>query len=103
MADTILKAENGEEAIEIARKNPDLDLILMDIKMPVKDGLVATQEIRKFNSEIIIIAQTAFAQAEDSEKALGLGCNDYISKPINRKLLEEKILNFFDEVNYNSQ
>ena len=56
----------------------------MDINMPVMNGYEATREIRKFNNEIFIIAQTAYALDSDREKALEAGCNDYISKPINR-------------------
>jgi len=67
-------------------------LILMDIKMPVIDGLEATRKIRKFNSEIPIIAQSAYALAGDAEKALSAGCNDYVTKPVNRKVLL-KIIN----------
>ena len=80
----ILQAKNGLEAIELCRNNPDLDLILMDIKMPVMDGYEATQQIRKFNKDVIIIAQTAFGLSSDREKAIESGCNDYISKPINK-------------------
>ncbi|WP_372792792.1 PAS domain S-box protein [Lutibacter sp.] len=83
----IIKVMNGLEAIEACRNNPDIDLILMDIKMPVMDGYSATQQIRQFNKDVIIIAQTAYGLAGDREKALSVGCNDYISKPIDGKLL----------------
>jgi CheY-like chemotaxis protein len=82
---------NGVEAIEICRDNPYLDLVLMDIRMPKMDGNEATRQIRQFNKEVIIIAQTAYAFAGDSEKAIEAGCNDYISKPINMTLLFELI------------
>ncbi len=79
---------SGMEAIEMCRNNPDIDLVLMDINMPFMNGYEATRKIREFNSEVVIIAQTAYALAGDREKALAAGCNDYISKPINRlKLL----------------
>ncbi|MEI7595450.1 MAG: response regulator [Bacteroidota bacterium] len=74
-------AKNGLEAVELYRKNPDVDLILMDIKMPEMNGHEATKEIRQFDKDIVIIAQTAFAMSGDKEKALESGCNDYISKP----------------------
>lgn len=80
----ILKACNGLEAVEIFRKNPDTDLILMDIQMPVMNGYEATRQIRKFNKDVVIIAQTAFRLSGDREKAIAAGCNDYIAKPINR-------------------
>jgi hypothetical protein len=87
----VLHAMNGVEAIEICRDNPYLDLVLMDIRMPKMDGNEATRQIRQFNKEVIIIAQTAYAFAGDSEKAIEAGCNDYISKPINMTLLFELI------------
>lgn len=86
-------AKNGKEAIEIFKANPDIDLILMDIKMPIMGGYEATAQIREFNKEIIIIAQTAYAMLDDSEKALNSGFNDYVSKPINKDVLISKIFN----------
>jgi len=91
----IFKAKNGIEAIEICRNNPDLDLILMDIQMPVMNGYKATHRIRQFNNNIIIIAQTAFGQAGDRETALESGCNDYITKPIKRTELLALIQKYF--------
>ncbi len=93
MSSEILYVDNGLDAVTICRKNPDIDLVLMDIKMPVMNGYEATREIRKFNNEIFIIAQTAYALASDREKALEAGCNDYISKPINREELVMMIEN----------
>ncbi|MCF8229313.1 MAG: PAS domain S-box protein [Bacteroidales bacterium] len=91
----LLMAKNGKEAVEICRKNKNIDIILMDIKMPVMDGYMASREIRKFNQDVVIIAQTAYALQGDREKALAAGCNDYIAKPINRKelfLLIQKLI-----------
>ncbi len=90
----IFNARTGIEAVKLCRENPDLDLILMDIKMPEMDGYEACMEIRKFNKDVIIIAQTAYALYGDREKALEAGCNDYISKPIDRQLLLEMISSF---------
>ena len=87
----VLHAITGVQAVEACRNNPDLDLVLMDIRMPQMNGLEATQQIRQFNKDVIIIAQTAYAFAGDSEKAIEAGCNDYISKPINKTLLYELI------------
>ncbi|HSQ47226.1 MAG TPA: ATP-binding protein, partial [Lutibacter sp.] len=87
----ILVARNGAEAVEICRNNPMIDLILMDVKMPLMDGYEATRNIRQFNKEVIIIAQTAFALIGDKQKALAAGCNDYITKPINKEELREMI------------
>ncbi len=87
----VLHAMTGVEAIEACRNNPDLDLVLMDIRMPVMDGNEATRKIREFNKDVIIIAQTAYAFPGDKENAVEAGSNDYISKPINMSLLYELI------------
>jgi len=87
----VLHAMTGVQAVEACRKNPDLDLILMDIRMPMMDGNEATSQIRQFNKDVIIIAQTAYAFSGDKEKAIEAGCNDYISKPINITSLFELI------------
>ena len=92
MCSEMFFAKNGKEAIEIYKVNPDIDLILMDIKMPIMGGYEAISEIRKFDSEIVIIAQTAYALVDDAEKALKLGFNDYVTKPINKEVLMSKIL-----------
>jgi PAS domain S-box-containing protein len=81
----------GVNAIEACRNNPDLDLVLMDIRMPQMDGNEATRQIRQFNKDVIIIAQTAYAFSGDYEKAIEAGCNDYISKPIDKTILYELI------------
>jgi CheY-like chemotaxis protein len=85
----VIKVRTGVEAVETFRNNPDIDLILMDIKMPEMDGYNAVRQIRQFNKDVIIIAQTAFALNGDREKAIAEGCNDYISKPIDKALLTE--------------
>jgi CheY-like chemotaxis protein len=81
ITDDILIARNGLEAVESFRNNQDVDLILMDMKMPIMSGSEATREIRAFNKNVIIIAQTAYALKGDREKAIEIGCNDYITKP----------------------
>lgn len=83
----VLKARTGVEVVAICRKNPDIDLILMDVRMPDLNGYEATQQIRKFNKDIIIIAQTAFGLTGDKEKAVEAGCDDYIAKPLNKNEL----------------
>lgn len=85
------RCADGSEAVEYCQNNNDVDLILMDIRMPVMNGLEATRKIREFNSTIVIIAQTAFALLGDKEIALAAGCNDYVSKPINKTELIQKI------------
>ncbi len=92
----ILKAEDGAEAVRICRENPGIDLIMMDIKMPMMDGYEATTKIREFNKDVIIIAQTAYVLENDREKALSVGCNDYISKPIHKNQFLKIIHKFFN-------
>jgi len=93
----ILKVRTGVEAVEICRENPDIDLILMDIRMPEMNGYEATRQIRQFNNDVVIIAQTAFAQKGDSEKSISAGCNDYISKPIDKDKLLALIQKYFSK------
>jgi len=91
----IFKVKTGIEAVDACRNNPEIDLILMDIKMPGMDGYEATRQIRKFNKRVVIIAQTAYANTGDSDKALEAGCNDYISKPIKKDELISLIKKHF--------
>ena len=86
-AATIIRAKNGKQAVELMATVPNVNLVLMDIKMPLMTGLEATTEIRKINKTVPIIAQTAYAFEEEKQHALLLGCNDYISKPIKRAML----------------
>jgi CheY-like chemotaxis protein len=95
----ILKVRSGIKAIEMCKNHPDIDLILMDIKMPGMDGYEATRQIRQFNKSVIIIAQTAFALLGDKEKALKAGCNDYLTKPTPRDLLLATISRQFSNNN----
>lgn len=83
----IIWAKNGREAIEACMKNLDLDLILMDLKMPVMDGYTATEAIKKIRPDLPVIVQTAYSLPGDREKAKTLGINDFITKPIDYKLL----------------
>ena len=80
----ILVAKNGEEALQTCKNNPDIDLIFMDIELPVMDGYEATRKIREFNKNVIIIAETAYALPGDKEKALVAGCNAYYAKPLSK-------------------
>lgn len=92
---TIFRAKTGVEAIDICRKHPEIDLILMDIKLPDLNGFEATKIIREFNQKVKIFAQTAYALPGDKEKALHSGCNDYLPKPYNDSLLIAKIRKHF--------
>lgn len=84
-AKKIYFVDNGAAAVEMVEKHPDINIVLMDIRMPGMDGLEATQRIREFNKNITIIAQTAFAFEGDKQKAIEAGCTDYISKPFFKK------------------
>jgi len=94
-AKQFLYARNGVEAVRLCRDNPDIDLVLMDIKMPVMDGYEATRQIREFNNNMIIFAQTAFALVGDREKSTAAGCNEYVTKPIKRALLTSLLKKYF--------
>jgi CheY-like chemotaxis protein len=89
-------ARTGKEAVEICRNNRDLDFVLMDIQMPDMNGYEATRLIRLFNKDVIIIAQTAFGLSGDKEKSIAAGCNDYLSKPIDKDSLIELIKKYSD-------
>ncbi len=78
----IIRAKNGFEAIESVKDNPNINLVLMDIKMPGMDGYEATKTLKELRIDLPIIAQTAYAFSSDKEKALQAGCDEYISKPI---------------------
>lgn len=94
----ILIADNGLEAVNVCSSNPDIDLVLMDIKMPVMDGYEATKKIRDFNKDVIIIAQTAYAMPEDIKNAFDAGCNEHIEKPVRTENLI-KMLNLYRPIN----
>ena len=87
----IIHTRDGAETINTVRNNPDIDLVLMDLKMPVLDGVRATIEIRRFNKDIPIIAQTAYVFESDRIEAMNAGCNDYLSKPIRRNQFLKKM------------
>ena len=89
---TVEWAHDGLEAVQMC-KELSPDIILMDIRMPVMDGLEATRKIREFNSTIPILAVTAFAFESDKEKAREAGCSGFITKPISVSLLKEQIKN----------
>jgi len=83
----IVHAKDGLEAVRLAKANSDIDIILMDVRMPNLDGIEATKEIRKFNKDVIIIAQTAHVQESYRTEIKEAGCDHYISKPIDKQKL----------------
>jgi FOG: CheY-like receiver len=88
----ILNAGDGQEAIDISRENPDIDIILMDIQLPVLDGYSSAKKIREFRNKVVIIAQTAYGVSGDMEAILASGFDGYIIKPIYSAQLIEKLI-----------
>lgn len=93
----VIHANNGSQAVELCKSINKIDLILMDIKMPEMDGFDATREIRKINSKVPVIAQTAFVQESEVKKCEDVGCNDIITKPIDIKEFFEKVDHFLKQ------
>jgi len=91
----ILEAHNGQQAINNCLHDYSIDIVLMDIQMPLMNGYEATRQIKKMRPELPIIAQTAYAFAEDISKSIEAGFNDYIAKPFDQhKLIEILLKNF---------
>lgn len=91
----LLYAFNGEQAVCMVKEHPEIDLVLMDIKLPVMNGIEATRQIKLIRPELPIIAQTAYALNNERIEAIESGCVDYISKPILIEVLLEKIDRIF--------
>lgn len=87
----VIRAKSGKECVEILQKKSGIDLILMDIKMPVMNGIEATKAIREFNRTVPIIIQTAYTSSRDKDEALEAGGTDYITKPIDKNRLLQLI------------
>jgi PAS domain S-box-containing protein len=87
----IVHAKDGQEAVDLIIKETDFDLVLMDIQLPVLNGFEATRLIKKINPQIPIIAQTAYAMSNDKKKAFEAGCDDFITKPILKDPLIQKL------------
>lgn len=93
----VIHAMNGYEAVETVRRQA-VDLVLMDLKMPVMDGLTAIAKIREFKPDLPIIVLTASILPSNRETAFHVGCNDYMTKPIDSKFLMETIAKYFDGI-----
>jgi PAS domain S-box-containing protein len=98
--ENLLIARNGFEAVNLSKKNPDIDIILMDIHMPIMNGYEAIKKIREFNEDVIIITQSAFVFTDEAEKAIKMGGNGYISKPIDKNKLIDHINNQITSARY---
>jgi two-component system, cell cycle response regulator DivK len=85
----VIPVENGSEAVKVFKVTRNIDMVLMDIKMPVMDGYSALREIKKINPEIKVIAETAYGLDGDKETIIDAGFDGYLAKPITKKKLEE--------------
>jgi len=92
---TILWAKDGQEAIDMFKAN-SIDLVLMDLQLPVMDGYTATREIKKINPDVPIIAQTAHVMSGEREKCMEAGCNDYLAKPIRLQILIDTLSKYLN-------
>ncbi|MEO5776848.1 MAG: ATP-binding protein [Flavobacterium sp.] len=97
----IIRAINGQEAVDICLNNPNIDLVLMDIKMPIMTGFEAMEQIRPIRPNLPIIAQTAYSSSEDKMIIEKAGFNGYLTKPLSRENLFEMINKYLDKENYN--
>ncbi|NMC99056.1 MAG: response regulator [Bacteroidales bacterium] len=96
----MIHASNGKKAVELFIQHRDeIDLVLMDIQMPIMDGFTATQKIKEIQPQIPIIAQTAYAYSTEIELSRKAGCSDYIVKPIQQDILIQKINQFISHKN----
>ncbi len=91
----ILQAHNGKEAVELCNNHPDIDVIFMDIKMPIMDGYEATKIIKENHPNIAIIVQTAYSTEADRKKAFHYGCDDFISKPIKLNIIDAVLNKYY--------
>ncbi|SDW75087.1 PAS domain S-box-containing protein [Lutibacter oricola] len=92
----LIHAINGQESVDICKQNSNIDLVLMDIKMPIMNGYEATEKIKTIHPKLPVIAQTAYSTEQDKELALKHGCNDFISKPIKKDKLEHIIFKYLN-------
>ena len=94
----ILRAKNGRECVEMVRKEPSIQLILMDVQMPIMNGIEATKAIKSFRKDIIIITQTAFALKENKENCKAVGSDDFLTKPIRISTLLGTIEKYINKI-----
>jgi len=94
---SVIHAKDGLEVIRLFNQHPEVDLVLMDIRLPVISGYEATAEIKKIRKDVPVIAQTAYAMAGEREKSYSAGCDDYIAKPIKSRELITLLSRFLDK------
>ena len=87
----VVYAEDGDQAVSCVKSDSSIDLLLMDLKLPIMDGVTATEAIRPFNKDVPIIAQTAFGVSHERMETLKCGFNDYVTKPLDRERLLSSI------------
>ncbi len=87
-------ATTGLEAVEKIKQHPEINIVLMDIKLPEMDGFTAIREIRKVKPDIPVIVETAFSDDKTRRKAYEAGCNDFLTKPITRRLLANALKSY---------
>jgi len=94
--DEIYYAKTGTEAVKTCLKRPDIDIILIDKRMPEMDGFEAAEKIRSFNNKVIIIVLSAYHSAADDLKLKDSGCNEFLFKPVERKALNILIRSYWE-------
>jgi len=87
----VIRAKNGQEAVDLCKEKQEINLVLMDINMPVMDGFEATRIIKTFRSDLPVIAVTAYTLNNTELKARDAGCDDYLSKPVQKETLISSI------------
>ncbi len=92
----IIWAKDGQEAVNMFRDNV-VDLVLMDLQLPIMDGYTATRQIKQINASIPVIAQTAHVMSGEREKCLEAGCDDYLAKPIRLQILMDTLSKFLNK------
>ncbi len=93
----LLFANNGADTITMCRQNEDLDMLLLDIKMPNVNGIEVIKEIRTYNKELIIIIQTAYYATDFEKEAMEAGCNEFLNKPVSKTILINTINKYFPQ------
>jgi CheY-like chemotaxis protein len=91
---TVTHMSDGLQAVDFVREHPDIDLILMDIHLPEKDGFTATREIKAISGGVVVIAQTAYSYSIEQRAAKEAGCDAILTKPVKPAVLLEKLSNY---------